>query len=323
MYIADYDSVTKDIEELQVWESIWLLNFNVSKCKVVHVNLNNNPKLNYCLNGKPLEVSEQEKDLGVITHNSLLWNEQIKACIAKANKMICWIIRNLVLRDKDVMLTIYKALIRPHLEYCVQLWNPAATHGSWGIVLELEGVQRRFTRLINEVGTLPYSRRLDILNLTTLAERRLRGDLIETFKAANGLTEYGKNLFNFSRSGKNLVASNRHHNGSSKVRNLRSSFLPERVISYWNKLPLEVRNCDSVLNFKIKLDEFKNKQLSDSFSNSYNDSGYFWEISKDVLSRIEGSNYLENKEKHNEYLWFNPYVAKKRFINLYSSGIYT
>ena len=80
------------------------------------------------------------------------------------------------------MIAIYKALIRPHLEYCVQLWNPVAAHGSWGTVLELESVQRRFTRLIDEVGTLPYSRRLEILNLTTLAERRIRGDLIEAFK---------------------------------------------------------------------------------------------------------------------------------------------
>ena len=190
-------------------------------------------------------------------------------------------------------------------------------------MLELEGVQRRFTRLINEVGTLPYSRRLDILNLTTLAERRLRGDLIETFKAANDLTEYGRNVFNFSRSGKNLVASSRNNNGSSKVRNLRSSFLPERVISYWNKLPSGVKNSDSVLHFKMNLDEFKNKYLSNPLSYSNDDSDHFWDISRDVLSRIEGSNYLENKEKHNEYLWFNPHVAKKRFINLYSTGIYT
>jgi len=46
-----------------------------------------------------------------------------------------------------------------------------AAHESWGIVLELEGVQQRFTRLISEMGTLPYSRRLEIVNLTTLAER--------------------------------------------------------------------------------------------------------------------------------------------------------
>ena len=53
----------------------------------------------------------------------------------------------------------------------------------------LEGVQRRFTRLIDEIGTLSYSQRLDILNLTTLAERRNRGDLIEAYKAVNGTSQ--------------------------------------------------------------------------------------------------------------------------------------
>ena len=315
---ANHGNVSKDIEELEVWESIWLLHFNPSKCKVVHVDLNNNPNIVYNLDGIDLEVSAQEKDLGVITHNSLLWNEQIKACISKANRMICWIVRNLVLREKSVMIAIYKALIRPHLEYCVQLWNPVAAHGSWGIVLELEGVQRRFTRLISEVGTLPYSRRLEILNLTTLAERRLRGDLIETFKASSGLTEYGSNIFCFGRSGMNLVSNSRCNNGSSKVKHLQRSFLPERVIPYWNKLPSGVKNCESVLSFKIQLEEFKKRCLANSMSND----SYFWEISDIVLSKIEGSNYIINKVKHNEYLWFNPHVAKKRFINLYSTGVY-
>ena len=79
------------------------------------------------------------------------------------------------------MLRICKTLIRPHLEYCVQLWNPAAEHGNWSLILRIESVQRRFTRMIEEVGLLPYSERLQILELTTLAERRSRGDLIEVY----------------------------------------------------------------------------------------------------------------------------------------------
>ncbi|KAL5250782.1 hypothetical protein ACHWQZ_G016501 [Mnemiopsis leidyi] len=190
----DNRSIADDILELEIWESIWGLKFNPSKCKVVHVNFNNNPNVKYSLNGVELEVSAQEKDLGVITHSSLLWNEQIKTSVSKANQMICWVVRNLINREKNVMLAIYKALIRPHLEYCVQLWNPVAAHGNWATVLELESVQRRFTRLIDEVGTLPYSQRLEILNLTTLAERRIRGDLIEAFKATSGLTDYGSGM---------------------------------------------------------------------------------------------------------------------------------
>ena len=58
-----------------------------------------------------------------------------------------------------MMLPVYKTLIRPHLEYCVQLWNPVPEHGNWSLILKLEGVQRRFTRMIDGVGLLPYSER--------------------------------------------------------------------------------------------------------------------------------------------------------------------
>ena len=104
-------------------------------------------------------------------------------CVSKANQMLCWISRNIISREKSIMLRVYKTLIRPHLEYCVQLWNPAAEHGNWSLILRIESVQRRFTRMIEEVGLLPYSERLRILQLTTLAERRSRGDLIEVYKA--------------------------------------------------------------------------------------------------------------------------------------------
>ena len=207
------------------------------------------------------------------------------------------------------MLAIYKALIRPHLEYCVQLWNPVAEHGNWSLILELEGVQRRFTRLIDEVGTLPYSERLDILKLTTLAERRSRGDLIETFKAINGISCVGK-LFNTGRSGVNLVSKIRKQ--SSKVSSLQRSFLPERIISIWNKLPVEVKMADNVNSFKIRLEKFKKDKCD-----VYIDSGHFWEVSDTVLSKIEGPNYISNKVKHNDYLKENPYAAKKLFINLH------
>ena len=216
------------------------------------------------------------------------------------------------------MIAIYKALIRPHLEYCVQLWNPVTAHGSWGTVLELESVQRRFTRLVEEVGTLPYSCRLEILNLKTLAERQIRGDLIDAFKVINGLTDYGSDLFRTSRSGLNLVSSNRCIKSVTKVKNLQCSFLPERVIPYWNKLPTEVKNCLTVLSFKILLEGFKKDMISKFIVNDF----HFWNVSSEVLARIEGTSYASNKEKHNEYLWFHPYVAKKRFINLNSTGRY-
>ena len=211
------------------------------------------------------------------------------------------------MRDKDVLLRIYKTLIRPHLEYCVQVWNPVATHGNWGIILEIEGVQRRFTRLMNDIGTLPYSERLELLKLTTLAERRLRGDLIETFKIVNNLVEYGSSLFHVGRSGKNIIV--RPDCNISSVRKLRNRFLSNRVVNYWNQLPVDIKLSESIDNFKINLENYKKS------SNSL--TGNYWEISYLILDKIEGSNYLNNKAKHNEYLESNPWVARKRYINLY------
>ena len=271
-----------------------------------------NACLNYTLDGTSLEMSEQEKDLGVWTHKTLNWDKQIKASISKANKMICWVVRNLIARDRTVMLAIYKALIRPHLEYCVQLWNPTAAHGSWGIILELEGVQRRFTRLIDGIGTLPYSSRLENLKLTTLAERRVRGDLIETFKIISGLVEYGSDLFNVSRSGSNIVSKVKCGVETTKLRNLRKSFLPERVIYYWNALPVDVKNSFSVSSFKVNLECFKTDCIKNGMSYDY----HYWKVSEDIISKIESGNYLENKERQNNYLWFHPFSAKKKFINL-------
>ena len=68
----------------------------------------------------------------------------------------------------------YKSLVRPHLEYDVQAWSPT-------------GVQHRFTRIIPELKSLPYEGRLKSLNLTALAIRRIRGDLIEVYRILNGL----------------------------------------------------------------------------------------------------------------------------------------
>ena len=307
-----HEDILEDLKELEYWEQLWLLKFNVDKCKVVHVKHNDNPHHDYFLDGLKLKESEQERDLGVLTSDTLLWNDQIKSCIAKANKMISWIVRNLVLRERNVMLSVYKMLIRPHLEYCVQLWNPVPEHGSWSLILELEGVQRRFTRLIDEIGTLPYSERLASLNLTTLAERRIRGDLIEVFKALNGFSSLGS-IFNISRSGLKLISGEVKRTSSAKVKTLHKHFLTERVVMIWNMLPFEVKSSLTVKDFKINLEHFKKTNMENVGRES---NAYFWKVSETVLSKIEGKSYLDNKTRHNEYLSTNPFAARKLFINM-------
>ena len=305
-----YD-IDEDLRTLEFWEKDWFLGFNYDKCKVMHLNYNDNKRFEYKLDGHPLEVSALEKDLGVLTSDTLLWTEQINASISKANKLICWIARNWISRDRFVMIRIYKTLIRPHLEQCVQLWNPAVEHGNWSLILRLEGVQRRYTRLIDEVGLLPYSKRLDLLELTTLVERRARGDLIEVYKAKHGFTKLN-GVFKFGKSKLNILSSI-NVNDSSSICKLKRNYINERVRNFWNKLPSYVKNSQSVNSFKNNLDKCKYVCLS----LGGREQGHFWEVSFKVLDRIENNNYLLNKEKHNSYLKLNPYVAKKKFINIF------
>ena len=74
---------------------------------------------------------------------------------------------------------IYTSYIRPHLEYCIQAWSLYYAKD----ILLLEKVQRRATKLVWRLKELSYEERLKLLSLE---ERRLRGDLIQTFKLLTG-----------------------------------------------------------------------------------------------------------------------------------------
>ena len=88
---TNWKIIDDDLLKLEQWERTWLLEFNLDKCKVIHLEFNNNQKLSYILDNTVLESCEQEKDLGILTSVNLLWNDHISSCISKANQMICWI----------------------------------------------------------------------------------------------------------------------------------------------------------------------------------------------------------------------------------------
>ena len=91
--------------------------------------------------------------------------------------MLGLIKRNFSFIDMFVFLKLYKALIRPHLEYGQIIWSQKFKRQSKII----ENVQRRATKIIPDLKHLPYEERLRILKLPTLKFRRLRGDLINVY----------------------------------------------------------------------------------------------------------------------------------------------
>lgn len=146
---------------------------------------------------------------------------------------------------------LFRCYVRPHLEFAVQAWSPHLRKDKD----KLERVQRRATKLIPEYKNLPYEERLIRLNLP-LENRRVRGDLIETFKIIKGLEQMDKAKF-FIENTNNLRGNACKLYKKQCRKDIRKHFFSLRVVDDWNRLPDHSVN---VKQLKKRLDDFINSQ---------------------------------------------------------------
>ena len=127
------------------------------------------------MEGRPLEAVREERDLGIMIAKYLKCSKQCLNAAEAANKILGIIKRNFTYKFDEIIFQLYKSLVRPRSERCIQAW---CSH----LRKHIEKVQRRATRFIYSLHDLPYHVRLKILKLTTLVTRWLRQDLFEVFK---------------------------------------------------------------------------------------------------------------------------------------------
>ena len=212
----------------------------------------NNPQNTFLLGGHILATVFEDRDFDIIVRNDLKVSGQCVKGIKTANQVLGMIKETFFYKTIDSLLPLYKSLVRPHLEYCMQAWSP---HLRKDIDLE-EGVERRATNMVLGWDKHSYSDRLTICDLLTLEDRRLRGDLIQVFKILKGFHMVNYQDFfeldqDTSRRGHTLKLV------KPRARlDIRNNFFSYRILNSWNKLPTDVVNCLTVNSFKNKLSTY-------------------------------------------------------------------
>ena len=245
--ISEWNRLQDDVFEVNNFLTAWQLKVNPNKSEVIHLGPNN-ANLPYNINGEPIQIRNECRDLGIITNNCLSTHSYCKSIVKKA----AWKCKQLSIafecKTREFKVFIFTTYIRPLLENNTQLWSP---HNICDINL-IEKIQRRFTKFLPGLWNTPYPDRLDILGLQSLECRRIIFDLILVYRIIHGLIKL--NFHDFFQFNQNNT---RGHNLKLCVEysrlNSRKFFFTNRVIKIWNDLESHEVNSASLIMFKRKM----------------------------------------------------------------------
>ena len=213
----------------------------------------------------------EEKDVGVWIETSWKPSRQCAAAAKSANFALGQLQRAFHYRRKANLVPLYKCFVRPRLEFAVAAWSPWLEKN----IKALEQVQERLIRMLSDVKGEDYEEKLHDAGLTTLAERRARGDAIEAFKTLKGFNRVKKEEW-FSVMGADArptrsttsIGEEGEERRELMLRveranlEVRRNFFTIRAAKTWNSVPDKVKHQKTVNAFKTAYDAWKSKNKS-------------------------------------------------------------
>ena len=260
---AAIDQITlqNGLNKLCDWTDDNNMQFNSDKFHVISYSCKKEKLFNttYLTQEKSEIPDENEiKDLGVLMSSNMTFNSQILKSVTKAKQKIGWMMRTFISRTEETIITLYKSLVLPHVDYCSVLVSPHKISE----IKKLEGVQRSMTFKITALKHLNYYERLKALKLYSLQRRRERYRIIYTWKIIEdicpNLPMNPITVYIHPRKGRLCMIPPIKTKSTQKVQTIKENTLAINGPRLFNTLPREIREITDVKvdSFKRALDKY-------------------------------------------------------------------
>ena len=261
--VRDCAALQNDLETIYKWAERVNMKFNSDKFECLRFwpgRMGAPEQQYYGPDSQIIENKQHLRDLGVEICEDLSFSVHIQNVISSSSKLDGWAMRTFRKRSQHVMITIWKSIIQPKIDYCSQLWSP----NDQASINQIENVQRHFISKIEGVQHLSYWEKLKHLHLYSQERRRERYQVIFLWQVSQNLVQgYDIQFFTDERRGRMIRPKQVSWHAPAQIRRAREASMAVKGAHIFNLLPKEIRNLkanssitDKISEFKTKLDKF-------------------------------------------------------------------